>query len=327
MTRRDLADSIDDIFEVQDSHVDPGAAQWHNWAVKASQQSVKDSTLAGLLPFESTFYSQARSSRHVTPSSTSSNSSHPQSSPVPSSSSSSIDVKEEPVDDIKPAYMNANIQHLFSDPPHCFCRLVASRSETPYFGVTYDCHHMKAPYTTTDNKKCSATTTTICGFHVHERAWKAIGALIQSDNIIHKNNPELSTCPYFNFTFCVTFNLSNTMKKSSPRGPECFCKRPVILSESDNVRNARLCFVCPNFYIAGAKPKCSWFLWAEELAFSKPRHPRHSPLFLEEAQERIKTFQSRRGAARDLSEEDDHGSVSYSSSSTEASFHDASSTA
>jgi hypothetical protein len=229
--------------------------------------------------------------------------------------------------------MNANIQHLFSDPPHCFCRQVASRSERPFFGVTYDCHHMNSSYTTTDSESAAtdSSTTTICGFHVHERAWRSIGALIQSENIIHKNDPELATCPFFNFTFCVTFNLSNTMKKSSPPGPECFCKRPVILSESDNIRNARLCFVCPNFYIAGAKPKCSWFLWAEELAFSKPRYPRHSPLLLDSARERVMAFQSRQAAARnppeERDEEDDHGSASLSSSSTTASYHDAQCTA
>jgi hypothetical protein len=67
------------------------------------------------------------------------------------------------------------------------------------------------------------------------------------------------------------------------------------------------------------------------LAFSKPRYPRHSPLLLESARERVMASQSRRAAARspseDRDEEDDHGSVSLSSSSTTASYHDAQCTA
>ncbi|KAI8092800.1 uncharacterized protein BX664DRAFT_236605, partial [Halteromyces radiatus] len=78
------------------------------------------------------------------------------------------------------------------------------------------------------------------------------------------------------------FRVSNIFKKSSPRAPRCFCNRRVILSECDYKLERRLCFVCPNFYIDGARPKCSWFLWAEELAFNKPKYPRHSQQLLED---------------------------------------------
>lgn len=172
--------------------------------------------------------------------------------------------------------MTDSIRHLFSDPPLCFCRKPASRSETLEYGVLYDCHWMN---------HANDQTNIICGFHIHNAAWRTMGETIDSSQYVDKHHPELVTCPYFNFTFCVAFNLTNTIKTSSPRGrPQCFCQRQVILHESDD--KERLCFVCPNFYKDGAKPKCSWFLWADELAFSRPKYPRHGPELLKEAQAR-----------------------------------------
>ncbi|KAI8331738.1 hypothetical protein BC941DRAFT_456081 [Chlamydoabsidia padenii] len=224
MTQRQLTQSLDDMFDVKGPDVDPAAAQWHNWAAKTSKQSVKDLNLS-LFPFDSILKQQSRSSQTNSPSSVSpSQSSQRPSSSSPSSPSTQQqqqdDHAKEVVVDKRPAFMNNTIQHLFTDPPHCFCRQVASRSETDAFGVTYDCHLM-----TTD----TPSTTGICGFHIHHDAWRAIGDMIRKDQLVDPNDPELSTCPWFNFTFCVTFSLSNTYKKQSPRGPNCFCQRQVEL--------------------------------------------------------------------------------------------------
>ncbi|ORZ19636.1 hypothetical protein BCR42DRAFT_297392, partial [Absidia repens] len=78
------------------------------------------------------------------------------------------------------------------------------------------------------------------------------------------------------------FRIFNELKKSSPLAPRCFCNRRVVLTECEYNQKRRICFVCPNFYVDGAKPKCSWFLWAEELAFNRPKYPRHSPLLIDE---------------------------------------------
>lgn len=37
----------------------------------------------------------------------------------------------------------------------------------------------------------------------------------------------------------------------------------------------RIAFKCPHFDIDGAKPKCVWSLWAEEVPFLKPKLPPH----------------------------------------------------
>ncbi|KAI9301353.1 hypothetical protein BJ944DRAFT_169233, partial [Cunninghamella echinulata] len=100
-------------------------------------------------------------------------------------------------------------------------------------------------------------------------------------------NPELSTCPFFNFTFCVAFRMTNDFKKLSPPVPKCFCNLRVVISENDFKGKRRISFTCPNFYIDGAKPKCSWFLWAEELVFNKPKYPRHSLQMAQEIHSQI----------------------------------------
>ncbi|ORZ21268.1 hypothetical protein BCR42DRAFT_320899, partial [Absidia repens] len=134
--------------------------------------------------------------------------------------------------------------------------------------------------------------THICGFHVHQQAWQEIGDLVKSKQVVNKTNQELSTCPCFNFTFCVTFCLSNAMKRSSPPAPRCFCNLPAVLSERNWNHKKRICFVCRNFYIDGAKPKCSWFMWADEVAFNKPNYIRHSPSILEDANSRIRPMRT-----------------------------------
>ncbi|KAI8066821.1 hypothetical protein BC940DRAFT_319681 [Gongronella butleri] len=147
------------------------------------------------------------------------------------------------------------------------------------FGEVYDCHYVDPA----NPLPSGAPSGHICGFHVHGHAWRLA---LQNGGTIADN--ELRACPFFNFTYCILYHRTNLLPKSCPPVPECFCSRRVALKET-NVGGGqiRLKFVCPNFYIDHAKPKCSWFLWADELAFTKPKHRRHDPQFFKDTIERI----------------------------------------
>ena len=141
-------------------------------------------------------------------------------------------------------------KHL-RDPPLCFCNQTAHMSETA-LGTMYDCHNIQ------DDK-----AQKICGFHIHGRAWN----MFRERGHLDVNDPELSVCPYFNFTFCVRFRVINDYSKQTLTVPRCFCGLRVKMAE----QNDRLVFKCPNYDIDGAKPKCAWNLWAEQVAFARPQ--------------------------------------------------------
>ncbi|KAJ8656300.1 hypothetical protein O0I10_008094 [Lichtheimia ornata] len=143
------------------------------------------------------------------------------------------------------------IRKHMRDPPLCFCNKKAHRSETA-LGTMYDCHNLQ------DEK-----AQKICGFHIHGKAWSTF----RERGRLDADDPELSVCPYFNFTFCVRFRVINDYSKQTLAVPRCFCGLRVKMAE----QNDRIVFKCPNYDIDGAKPKCAWNLWAEQVAFGKPQ--------------------------------------------------------
>ncbi|KAG0164858.1 hypothetical protein DFQ30_009309 [Apophysomyces sp. BC1015] len=171
------------------------------------------------------------------------------------------------------------------DPPLCFCNKPASKMYTPEFGTIYECYTMNAQNrnksTATYNELTSSTRITrvpthICGFHIHQRAWDQFRRSLQFGSDVDPCHAELDICPAFNYTFCVIFRVNNEFPKRSPPVPRCFCNIPVIIRNVEGKRNVRMSFTCKNFDVEGAKPKCSWVLWAEEVPFIKPRYPLHA---------------------------------------------------
>ncbi|KAF7726854.1 hypothetical protein EC973_008361 [Apophysomyces ossiformis] len=174
---------------------------------------------------------------------------------------------------------------LMPDPPRCFCGKTASQMHTPEFGTIYECHDMNAP----TKPPCDMTNehignaakvirvpTHICGFHVHQRAWDQFRKTLETGSNVDHHHPELDVCPAFNYTFCVIFRAMNEFPKRPPPVPRCFCNMPVIMRKITDAKTARMSFTCKNFDVEGAKPKCSWILWAEEVPFIKPRYPLHA---------------------------------------------------
>ncbi|ORX85219.1 hypothetical protein K493DRAFT_341818 [Basidiobolus meristosporus CBS 931.73] len=120
----------------------------------------------------------------------------------------------------------------------------------------------------------------ICGFHIHKKAWDSfffgkMPPYRYNDNFEHK---ELKLCPYFNFTFCVYFRLSNPFAKQYHITPTCFCGQNVTINrtyrEGKNYR--RYGFGCPNYKRYHSREKCTWFLWAEDLRFERPLENIHA---------------------------------------------------
>ncbi|CAG8472610.1 10613_t:CDS:2 [Cetraspora pellucida] len=171
------------------------------------------------------------------------------------------------------------------DTPYCFCKKPASPAYSEEFGLIYECANMhqnfwkKASddYSNSNRNgdepsKISANPLkpTICGFHIHKDTWDAF---FDNPDRIYPYHPELSTCPFFNFTFCAYFRMRNNYPLSHPPPPLCFCGTPVVMRFS--ARDRRLMFVCRNYLIDGARPKCTWHVYADLVAFEKPNGCTH----------------------------------------------------
>ncbi|CAG8499537.1 11149_t:CDS:2 [Paraglomus occultum] len=183
------------------------------------------------------------------------------------------------------------------DIPQCFCQLDASFAYSEEFGLLYECHWMhhkvedgkseepseertddndaKSTEQVPENESLitgnessdintkSSKSDYVCGFHVHKDAWDSFLA-----GEIDPRHPELSVCPYFNYTFCVFFEERNTYKLAFPPTPKCHCGFPVTIRYSHT--HFKYMFGCEFYPIDGAKPKCDWHAWAISVAFPKP---------------------------------------------------------
>ncbi|CAG8852542.1 22659_t:CDS:1, partial [Gigaspora margarita] len=109
----------------------------------------------------------------------------------------------------------------------------------------------------------------ICGFYIHKEKWDKF---FDNPGKINLYDRELSICPYFNFTFYVFFRKWNNYQKDHFLPPLCFCERPIILR---NTRTNKSMFVCSNYLINGAKPKCTYYVYADNQAFKKSKYCIH----------------------------------------------------
>lgn len=154
------------------------------------------------------------------------------------------------------------------DPPLCFCGKLARKTTIYGHGVLYDCH-----WWTVESEK------RICGFHIHGYAWDMFRKVLETGKHFSEHDPELRTCPYFNYTFCVLFHITNGyLVRHLKTSPKCFCQLPVIMSEKIEYRRPlriSIVFKCRNYDIAGAKPKCLYMLSAEQVPFIKPKQSIH----------------------------------------------------
>ncbi|CAG8753639.1 28094_t:CDS:2 [Gigaspora margarita] len=140
----------------------------------------------------------------------------------------------------------------------CFCNKPALPSYTDEFGLIYECGN------------CGNNDNKVCGFHIHKEIWDKF---FDNPSKINPYDRELSICPYFNFTFCVYFRKWNDYQKNHFPPPLCFCERPVILR---NTSKNKPMFVCSNYLINGAKPKCIYHVYADNQAFKKSENCIHS---------------------------------------------------
>lgn len=252
MIRKQSSPSLEADMSLGSSQTDPSAAQWNSFAARVSKQAAaKD-------PFSKSPVTSPNHSTTVR---------HSQQRPLPANNVHlSNHYQNHKIHRPIPATgdLSNTGHHLFSEHPLCFCQKLASRSESGEYGVIYDCHYFSA----SSNKN-------ICGFHVHQQAWQKMGAVIKKKQIV--DDPELHSCPYFNFTYCVVFRTTNTSKKSSPLSPRCFCNKRARMFEIDHNSKHRIYFACPSSSSESSHgSKCNWFVWAEELAFVRPKEPHHN---------------------------------------------------
>ncbi|RIA88212.1 hypothetical protein C1645_775524 [Glomus cerebriforme] len=190
-------------------------------------------------------------------------------------------------------------------PPKCFCGLLASPAYSEEFGLLYECHYLhNNPWKEvteeqsvesetvngrgdqSDNSVASSSlvpslsssarqpTRTVCGYHIHKDAWDSFFV----NKHMNANHQELAVCPFFNFTFCAFFDLRNSYPLSHPPPPNCFCGLPVTMRYMNSraeFHGRKLMFTCPNYLIDGARPKCTWKLWADEVPFQRPNGCTH----------------------------------------------------
>ncbi|KAI8339078.1 hypothetical protein BC941DRAFT_422028 [Chlamydoabsidia padenii] len=253
MIRRCSSHLLEDDLSLDGPQTDPSAAQWNNFAAMVSKQAVtKDSPTKA--PVTSPNHSTStRNQRPLTSTVDDNHHQHyynnrhtykQQQKQLGHSPPQTVD-------------LNSTSLNLFSEPPLCFCQKLASRSVSEEHGVIYDCHNMSG-----------VLKQKMCGFHVHQQAWQRMGNQVKTKQVVDKDDPELWSCPYFNFTYCVVFRVTNQAKKASPLPPRCFCNKRTILTECDYNSKHRICFVCP-------LNKCNWMLWAEQVAFLRRTTPQH----------------------------------------------------
>ncbi|KAI8378010.1 uncharacterized protein BYT42DRAFT_605547 [Radiomyces spectabilis] len=252
--------------------IDPAAVDWHDFAARQSKNRTDKGTTPAPAP-PPTRFSRARTT-HTTPTTR-----HYR----PSSAQGRYD-SSNPKPPIHTEWSIAKKLTCMPDPPLCFCGKPASRRRTPEFGPILDCHYFtpcnklseSQRQTDTDQPPPPKSRSNICGFHVHQRPWDEFRQRLRDGNDIDPCDSELDICPSFNYTFCVIFRANNPYKKTTPPPPKCFCNMPVILEEGSNKHEKRLYFTCRHLNIDGARPKCSWFLWAEDVPFYVPKYPLHA---------------------------------------------------
>jgi hypothetical protein len=156
----------------------------------------------------------------------------------------------------------------------CFCNKPAHRTYTLEYGPVLECGNYQVE--PNDN---NIKTKYICGFHVHELAWNKLRNHLMQEGHLNADYQELRACPLFNFTFCTIFYITNDYPMKPPSVPLCFCNRPVIIRDNKAVSSLNklkvIEFTCQNCDIEGARPKCSWILRANEVAFPRPKQRLH----------------------------------------------------
>ncbi|CAJ0823527.1 3624_t:CDS:2, partial [Entrophospora sp. SA101] len=118
-----------------------------------------------------------------------------------------------------------------------------------------------------DGSDCSKSKENkICAFHVHQPIWNE---MCRGESL-NNNHPELNTCPFFNFTFCVIFNTITEFPINIPAVPRCYCGKPIVLRRIIRRHNKGKWFMsCASYQIPGARPKCAWFEWANKVLYDK----------------------------------------------------------
>ncbi|KAI9014541.1 hypothetical protein CLU79DRAFT_766313 [Phycomyces nitens] len=236
------------------ANVDPGAARWVTFAKERKPRPSPETLIAPTTPRPPT----------TTPPS------HPN-PPLPK------DPNRDRFDQSKTHNIRSTLVSrslaVIPDPPQCFCRLPASHMDTAEFGIIYECYHFDPQEQLPQDKKRKH----VCAFHVHKRPWDHFRKVLKDTGFVDCHSPELSVCPAFNFAFCVIFEVSNPYPKRPYSLSACFCNVSVTVQEVPTNGRKRIALTCHNFYIEGGRPKCSWFLWAEQVPFKKPSQTLHAP--------------------------------------------------
>ncbi|CAJ0908988.1 1153_t:CDS:2 [Entrophospora sp. SA101] len=124
---------------------------------------------------------------------------------------------------------------------------------------------------------CKQKENSICGFHVHQPIWNELCYGRGSQ----KNHPELNTCPFFNFTYCVFFETINGFPINTPSVPRCYCNKPIVLRRiGANSNNFGKWFMsCASYQIPGARPKCAWFKWPGLVKYDSKDQCSHDDIY------------------------------------------------
>jgi hypothetical protein len=151
---------------------------------------------------------------------------------------------------------------LLSYPFCCFCGKLAHRRYSLNYGILLECSNYRM------NPNEDHVTKRVCGFHVHEASWKIFLQRFQDGGAVDSGYSELSTCPQYNFTFCVTFCVNSKYKLEPPMGlPKCYCNKHVELCKHDKLGYR---FVCKN------RRHCAWILSALQTTGLSPKERVHS---------------------------------------------------
>ncbi|KAL0083000.1 hypothetical protein J3Q64DRAFT_1850188 [Phycomyces blakesleeanus] len=161
---------------------------------------------------------------------------------------------------------------IIPDSPLCFCKLPASKTDTPAFGIIFECHHFDFEQRLPKHKNGRY----VCAFHVHERPWNKFRKQLKNTGSIDSYDFELDVCPVFNYTSCVILETFNRYLKRPCFPIKCFCELDAVVKRVDKDGKKKLALTCPNFFIDGARPKCSWYLYAEQVAYESPGYSIHT---------------------------------------------------
>ncbi|KAI9249194.1 hypothetical protein BDA99DRAFT_223312 [Phascolomyces articulosus] len=205
---------------------------------------------------------------------------------------------------------SARYQPTLLDPPLCFCNKPAHERQTLLDGTIYECHFIGNIINNNNNNDNNTKNNNVnhkgaedkddenqeeekshghptnynkeqqvpvCLFHVHKDFWDVCRRKLHEGRPIDKLDPALSSCPAFNFVFCLILRQQNALSKRTHLiPPNCYCNRPSRIIDNVAQYHHRPFLACQYLESSDHPVRCGYFVFIENARFKPPDSLIHS---------------------------------------------------